>query len=131
MKDLLLCVHVVVKTFNMEISRCHLADYVKEFYCSACRTCSTIIFSHSTNQIIVFWRRHCRCGRPCLSSVINFHSSLSNQSTKVQHSDLVSYGVERMANWCKFCSKTEFSQLNSFIWLKLAYACFSSLAIRD
>ena len=30
MKDLLLCVHVVVKTLNLEISRCHLADYVKE-----------------------------------------------------------------------------------------------------
>ena len=30
MKDLLLCVHVVVKTLNLEISRRHLADYVKE-----------------------------------------------------------------------------------------------------
>ena len=30
MKDLLLLVHVVVKTLNLEISRCHLADYVKE-----------------------------------------------------------------------------------------------------
>ena len=29
MKDLLLCVHVA-KTLNLEISRCHLADYVKE-----------------------------------------------------------------------------------------------------
>ena len=26
---LLLCVHVVVKTLNLEISRCHLADYVR------------------------------------------------------------------------------------------------------
>ena len=25
MKDLLLCVHVVVKTFNLQISRCNLA----------------------------------------------------------------------------------------------------------
>ena len=30
MKDLLLCVHVVVKTLNLEISRWHLSDYVKE-----------------------------------------------------------------------------------------------------
>ena len=30
MKELRLCVHVVVKTLNLEISRCHLADYVKE-----------------------------------------------------------------------------------------------------
>ena len=32
MKDLLLCVHVVVITLKLEISRCHLEDYVKEFY---------------------------------------------------------------------------------------------------
>ena len=31
-KDLLLCVHAVVKTLNLEISRCHLADYVKESF---------------------------------------------------------------------------------------------------
>ena len=29
MNDLLLCVHVVVKTLNLEFARCHLADYVK------------------------------------------------------------------------------------------------------
>ena len=28
MKDLLLCVHVALKTLNLKISRCHLADYV-------------------------------------------------------------------------------------------------------
>ena len=43
-KDLLLCVHVVVKTLNLKISRWYLTDYVKELYLSACRTCSTIIF---------------------------------------------------------------------------------------
>ena len=32
MKDLQLCVHVGVKFLNMEISRCYLANYVKEFY---------------------------------------------------------------------------------------------------
>ena len=69
MKDLLLCVRVVVKTLNLEITRCHLADYVKELHLSACRTCSTIIFPHSTNQIIVFWCRRCCCHRPCLSSL--------------------------------------------------------------
>ena len=53
-------------SLNLEISRCHLADYVKELYQSACRTCSTIIFTHSTNQSIVFWRRRCSCRRPCL-----------------------------------------------------------------
>ena len=53
---------------NLEIPRCHLADCVKEFYWNACRTCSTIIFPHSTNQIIVLRRCGCRC--PCLSSLI-------------------------------------------------------------
>ena len=59
---------VVTRTtsLNLEISRCHLANYVKELYQSACRTCSTIIFTHSTNQIIIFWRRRCSCRRPCL-----------------------------------------------------------------
>ena len=32
MRDLLLCVHVVVKTLNLEISRCRLVDFVKECY---------------------------------------------------------------------------------------------------
>ena len=32
MKDLLFCVPVVAKTLNLEISRCYLADYVKELY---------------------------------------------------------------------------------------------------
>ena len=32
MKDLLLRAHVDVKFLNMEISRCYLADHVKEFY---------------------------------------------------------------------------------------------------
>ena len=38
---------------------------------SACGTCSTIIFAHSTNQIIVFWRPCCRCRGPCLSSLLS------------------------------------------------------------
>ena len=31
-EDLLLCVHVVVKTINLEISSCHLTDYVIELH---------------------------------------------------------------------------------------------------
>ena len=30
-RDLLLCVHVIIKTLNLEISH-HMADYVTEFY---------------------------------------------------------------------------------------------------
>ena len=51
-KDLLLRARVVVRTSNMKISRRRLADYVKTLHQKACRTCSTIIFHHSTNQII-------------------------------------------------------------------------------
>ena len=54
---------VIVKTLNLEISRWHLADYVKELCLSACRTCSTITSPLSTNVIIVFWR--CCCCRCC------------------------------------------------------------------
>ena len=94
MKDLLLCIHVVIKTLNLEISRCHLARYVTELYKNACRTCSTIIFPHSTNQIIVFWRHHCRWCRPCLSSLIG---SLRN------HDD---NGNKNVANLCIWQWKT-------------------------
>ena len=79
LKDLLLCVHVVVKTLNLEIPRWHLTDYVKELFYSMCRTCSTIIFPHLTNEIIVFWRRHCCCRHPRLSSQM----SLSKHSENV------------------------------------------------
>ena len=58
-KDLLLRVHVVVKTLNLEISRCHLADYVKQW----------------SNRIIVFWCRRCRCRRLCVSSPIGSFSN--------------------------------------------------------
>ena len=61
-------VYVIVKTLNFEISRWHLADCIKECDQSVCRSCSTIVFPLSTNQVIVFWRR--RCCRPCLSSLM-------------------------------------------------------------
>ena len=52
----------------MKISRRRLADYVKKLHQKACRTCSTIIFHHSTNQIIDFWRCRWRCCRQILNS---------------------------------------------------------------
>ena len=53
MENLLLRCSVVVRTSSMTISRRHLADYVKNLYQKAC---CTIIFPHSTNQIIALWR---------------------------------------------------------------------------
>ena len=46
MKDLLLCIHDLVKTLNLEISPCYLAH---------------VIFPYSSNQIIIFRRHRCRC----------------------------------------------------------------------
>ena len=54
----------------MKISRHRLADYVKTLHKKACRTCSTIIFLHSTNQIIDLWRCRWRCRRQILNSLI-------------------------------------------------------------
>ena len=48
------------ETSSKKISRRRLADYVKKLHQKkACRTCSTVILTHSTNEIIDFWR--CRC----------------------------------------------------------------------
>ena len=52
----------------MKISRRRLVDFVKTLHQKACRTCSTIIFPHSTNQIIDLWR----CRRQILNSLL-FH----------------------------------------------------------
>ena len=54
----------------------------------ACRTCSTIIFPHSTNQTIDLWRCrcccHCRCRHRFLNSLLLCKSTilLSNSSQK-------------------------------------------------
>ena len=76
MKDLLLRAPVVVRTLNMKISRRRLADYFKTLHQKACRTCSTIIFLHSTNQIIDLWR--CRwCCRRQIYKLSILNSTLS------------------------------------------------------
>ena len=71
MKDFLLRARVIVRTSNLKISRRRLADYVVKLNQEVCRTCSTIIFPHSTNQIIDLWRCRYRCLRPNLNSLIS------------------------------------------------------------
>ena len=44
----------MIKTVNVVISRCCFAENGTDLFIRACRTCSTIIFSHSTNQILKF-----------------------------------------------------------------------------
>ena len=51
-------------------SRRHLVDYVKELHQKAWRTCSTIIFPHSTKQIVDLWRCPGRCRRHFLNSLL-------------------------------------------------------------
>ena len=51
-KELLLCAYVVVKTVNVVISRSCFAKDDMALLESACRTCSTLIFYHSTNEIL-------------------------------------------------------------------------------
>ena len=55
---------------SSQISRRHLADYGKKLHKKACRTCSTIIFPHSTNQIIGLWCCRSSYRRPFLNSLI-------------------------------------------------------------
>ena len=88
MKDLLLCVHVVVKTLNMVISRCLLADDVKELYLSACRTCSTC----STTIFLIQPIRSLYSGivSPLLSSLLKLPSiQFVAPSTEVSAMDLL------------------------------------------
>ena len=61
-----------LKNFNMKISRCRLADYIKKLHQKACRTCSTIIFLHSTNEIIDLWHCHWRCRHQIINSLLSY-----------------------------------------------------------
>ena len=63
----LLWARVVVRTSNMKVSPCRLADYVKRLRQKAC---STIIFPHLTNQIIDLWRCRCCWCRHFLNSLL-------------------------------------------------------------
>ena len=85
MKDLHLRARVVSRTSNMKISRRHLADYVKTLHQKACRTCSTIIFLHSTNQIIDLWRCRGRCRRQILNSLTYLRNEIENNQTVNNH----------------------------------------------
>ena len=47
----------------MVISRCYFAEGGTDLFIRACRTCGTIVFPHSTNQILNLWR--CRLPFRC------------------------------------------------------------------
>ena len=73
-KDLRLYAQTVIKTANVIISRCCFGENCTELSLSVCRTCSTLIFLHSTNQILNLWRCRCRCRcrsrHRCYSSLV-------------------------------------------------------------
>ena len=81
----------------MKISRRRLADYVKTLHQKACRTCNTIIFLHSTNQIIDLWRCRWRCRRQILSSLIDHRWRQNVVRTKKWHTRR-----SRVCHWCSY-----------------------------
>ena len=66
-KDVRLYAQIVIKTVNIVISRCCFAENGTHLFKRACRTCSRLIFPHSTNQILYLWRcrYRCRCRSRC------------------------------------------------------------------
>ena len=76
----------------MKISGGRLADYVKTLHQKACRTYSTIIYLHSTNQIIDLsrCRWHCRC--QILNSLIGgLARTKATATTTQENSDLIGW----------------------------------------
>ena len=55
-KDSRLYAQVVIRTIKVIILRCFCAEEGTDLFINECRTCSTLIFPHSTNQILNFWR---------------------------------------------------------------------------
>ena len=70
-KDFRLYAQVLIKTVNQVISRCCFVENGTDLSIRACRTCSTIIFPHSTNQILSLWRCRCRSRRWCSHSLLS------------------------------------------------------------
>ena len=106
MQDLLLCVHAVVKNFNLEISRRHLADYVKN--CTKLRAARAArLFSYSTNQIVVFCHRRCCYRRPCFSSLEpEVHGFQGCKATSRSTSDMVfSVSRKQALPVCRKCNR--------------------------
>ena len=60
MEELLLRAGVVLRTSNLKIPRRRLTVCEKEIYLNALRTWRVIIFPHSFNHIIDWWRLRCR-----------------------------------------------------------------------
>ena len=109
----------------------------------ACSTCSTIIFLHSTNQIIDLWRCRWHCRRQILTYLMTM------TTTTPQINDLIGWMKKnnvlhvRQAFWCNFfdvvCQTTTWNFHFSGFWrqrnpavvklLFLAFACQASESV--
>ena len=96
MTDLLLRAPVVDRTSNMNNSRRRLADYVKTLHQKAC---CTIIFLHSTNQIIDLWRCCWCCRRKILKSLFcrGRHGIVLKSVPHVRHVSFFSFDQSNSA----------------------------------
>ena len=99
MIDLLLRDDFVARISNLEIPRCHLADSITELYLSVCSTCSTIIFSHSTNHIIALLAT----SLPLQSSVLKFFN------THIVGEVLIDYSKGQFVDFFVFMLLKEFN----------------------
>ena len=64
---------------------CYFAEDGTNLFIWACCTCSTIIFPHSTNQILNLWLCRCRCRscRWCQNSLMTFTLHVISATTDV------------------------------------------------
>jgi len=116
MKDLLLRARRVLKTSKVKISRRRLADYVKKLHQKACQTHTTIIFLHSTNQIIDLWRCHCRWHRDFLNSKVrlwdSWHIMYTSQSVSLTQSIGRTLIKQCRAAWISL------RHCNGYLWIR-------------
>ena len=108
-KHLLLRIHVVFRISNMKISRRPLAACVKKMHRKAC---STIIFPHSTNQIIDLWR--CRCRRHFLNSI----KSQPQQNEQNADTEEARINLTCLCFLVRHWSGMVFWNYRSLLWLK-------------
>ena len=78
----------------------------------ACRTCSTIIFPHSTNQIIDLWR--CRCRRHFLNSI----KSQPQQNEQNAETEEARINLTCLCFLVRHWSGMVFWNYRSLLWLK-------------
>ena len=72
---------MLIKTLNVVNSRCCFAEDGTDLFITACRTCSTIIFPHSANQILNLWRCRCRSCRWCFNTSVCAHTNVGIWAT--------------------------------------------------